>query len=148
MSPSFFFFFSFFGSYGAWGFPFRRYYLMAMWCVSWPRVTLGLVERFLILTKLFSFPTFFEALPFFCTYFCKISVFLCSLLRILSFLYAFTTVIYVLIPSISKFHFLFQVRPFIFLVLSFLLKFYLLPFSVLGSLFELCFFCFLFYGLF
>ena len=54
----------FFGSYGAWGFPLHSYYLMAMWHVSWPRVMPGLVKGFLVPLKLFSFPMFFEALPF------------------------------------------------------------------------------------
>ena len=35
-----------------------------MVCVSWPRVTPGLVEGLSVLAKLFNFPTFFEALPF------------------------------------------------------------------------------------
>ena len=66
----------------------------------------------------------------------------------LQLLLCFTTLIFALIPLISQFHFLFQVRPFVFLVLYFLLKFYLLPFSVLCSFFELCFFRFLNGGLF
>ena len=37
---------------------------MAMWHVSWPRVMPGLVKGFLVPLKLFSFPMFFEALPF------------------------------------------------------------------------------------
>ena len=60
MGPLFFFF----SGYGAWGFPFHSYYLMAVWHVSWPCVTPGLVKGFSIPMKLFSFPTFFEALPF------------------------------------------------------------------------------------
>ena len=61
MSPSLFFFLAVM----ALGVPpLRSYYSMAAWRVSWPRVTLGSAEGFLVLVKPFNFPMFSEALPF------------------------------------------------------------------------------------
>ena len=143
-------FFFFFGSYGIWGFPLRSYYLMAA-CVMatcHARIGWGVLSS----DETFHFSHIFWGASFLnplCSFsMLTFSKFQCSLLQIPQLPMCFTTVISVLTPLIYHFHFLFLVCPFVFLVLSFLLKFYLFPFSVLCSLFELCFFYSLFDGRF
>ena len=116
------FFFFFFG-YGALGFPFCNYYLVAAWRALWPHVISRLVRRSLVLVKLFSFPRFlrrflFKPLVFsLCTYFCKTPVILCLSAPNFQLPLDFTTVTSALISSPFQFRFLFQLPHFTFFFL-------------------------------